>query len=688
MTAPELVRNVVLLGHHASGKTTLAEALLARSGATARVGRVEDASTVCDHEPEEHRHGHSLSLAMAPFVWRDHLINLIDAPGAPDFVSEALAALDVADLAIVVVSGVDGVEAVTEQLWNAAAERDIPRMVFVNKLDRENSSFDRTVAQLRQHFGDGIEVIELPVGEASELRGVADLLSESAYIYDHGTAEQVAVPAELVDREHAEHDRLVEDIVSGDDELLERFLDGQVPTFDELEATLAREVDLDLVFPVLCGSATTGIGVDRLADFIVEIGPSPLDRPGRTVQAGNIEVTIEPDPSGAPLAMVFKTIADPFVGQLSLFRVLSGTIRSDDRLVNPRTRTTERLHGVFRLFGREQRPVDALTAGDIGGVAKLSGTRTGDVLGPANAPVHLAHRERPAPMFRVGVVARTQSDEDKLSSALSRLVEEDPALSVERDEVTRQLVLGGAGETHLQVALERLERAFGVHVDLHELHIAYRETIARAARAEGKYKKQSGGHGQFGVAVVEAEPMARGGGFEFVDQVVGGAIPRQFISAVEHGVIDTMGMGGLYGFPVVDVRVRCVDGKSHSVDSSEMSFKMAGSLAFREALAAAGSVVLEPISTLRVRVPADFQGDVLGDINARRGRIIGSEAIGSGNQEITAQVPTAELTRYVLDLRSMTRGRGQFTAVHDHYDPLPDHLVAKVARRTPPSNGH
>jgi elongation factor G len=687
MTAPELVRNVVLVGHHGAGKTTLAEQLLARSGATARVGRVEDATTVCDHEPEEHKHGHSLSLAMAPFVWRDHLINLIDAPGAPDFVAEALAAMDVADLAIMVVSGVDGVEAVTELLWNAAAERDLPRMVFVNKLDRDNSSFDRTVSQLRDHLGEGLEVIELPVGEAAGLRGVADLLSESAYVYDHGTAQRVAVPADLAEREHAEHDRLVEDIVAGDDALLERFLDGQIPSFEELEATLAREVDLDLIFPVLCGSATLGIGVDRLADFIVEIGPSPQDRPGRIVLAGDLEVITRPDPAGEPLAVVFKTIVDPYVGQLSLFRVLSGTIRCDDRLVNPRTRTTERLHGLFRMFGREQRPVDALGAGDIGAVAKLSATRTGDLLGPPNTPVRLADRPRPNAAYRVAVVARTQSDEDKLSSALSRLLDEDQALSVERDEITRQLVLGGAGETHVHVALERLERAFGVRVDLDELHIAYRETIARVARAEGKYKKQSGGHGQFGVAVVEAEPLPRGAGFEFVDQVVGGAIPRQFISAIEHGVIDTMGMGGLHGFPVVDVRVRCVDGKAHSVDSSEMSFKMAGSLAFREALAAAGSVVLEPISVLRVVVPSESQGDVLGDINARRGRIIGSAAVGTASQEITAHVPAAELTRYVLDLRSMTRGRGQFTAEHDHYDPLPEHLVAKVARRRP-TNGH
>ncbi|MCU1344901.1 MAG: fusA [Acidimicrobiia bacterium] len=682
-TPTDRIRNVALIGHNGAGKTTLAECLLVKSGAIKRGGRIEDGNTACDTEPEEVKRQQSLSLAVVPFEWKGHRINLIDAPGYADFTGEAEAALDVADLAVLVVSAVEGVEAQTETLWRLAADRGLPRLVFVNKLDRDHASFDRTVAQLRERLGGGFELLELPLGEEQQFRGVADLLTESAFVYESGNRAPTTMPADLAQREHQEHDHLVEDIVAGNDELLEQFLDGHPPSVPELEQTLAHEVDLDRIFPVLCGSAIKGIAVDLLADFLVDLGPAPTDRPARIVEAGDQLAEVLPDPAGPPLVMVFKTIADPFVGQLSMFRVLSGTIRSDDRLVNTHTGAEERMHGLFRAFGKEQRPVELLVAGDIGAVTKLTNTHTGDTLAPKHQPVRIPKRVRPAPAYQLAIVARTQSDEDKLSTALGRLLEEDPSLSVTQPEATHQTVLGGAGDVHLHVALERMARKFGVEVGTEPVKIAYVETIAGPAAAEGRYKKQSGGHGQFGVAMVEVEPLPRGGGFEFVDQIVGGAIPRQFIPAVEKGIVEALNTAGLKGFPVVDVRVRCVDGKHHAVDSSEMSFKMAGSLGFKEALAKAGTVVLEPLSLVVITVPTAFQGEALGDINARRGRVQATEALGNGTSEITAVIPDAELQRYALDLRSISHGRGSFTRVHDHYDVVPApvaHQLGAAAR--------
>ena len=422
------------------------------------------------------------------------------------------------------------------------------------------------------------------------------------------------------------------------------------------------------------------MAIDRLADFICEIGPSPADRPGIEVTAGTTTQDIAPDADGQPLAFVFKTIADPYVGQLSLFKVLSGTVKPDDHLVNPRTGSDERLHALFALRGKDQDPVTSVPAGDLAAVSKLSATATGDTLAPKGTPVRVATIAPPPPVLAVAIKARTQADDDKLGSALQRLQEEDQALVLERSDETKQTLLRGTGETHLTIALERLHRKFGVDVDTDDVRVPYRETITANAEAEGKYKKQSGGHGQFGVAWLRVEPLPRGEGFQFVDAIVGGAIPRQFIPAVQKGIEETMASGGLYGFPVVDVKVTCYDGKYHSVDSSEMSFKMAGSLGFKDAMAKASAVVLEPISVLKVTVPAEYQGDVMGDINARRGRVQGTDAVGGGEQEVTALVPTSEIMRYAIDLRSMTGGRGRFTATHSHYDPMPSHSVDKLAK--------
>jgi elongation factor G len=677
---PEAIRNVALVGHGGSGKTTLTEALLHRSGAIGRQGRVEDSSTVTDFEPEEHKRGLSISVGLAPIEWEGHKINLLDCPGYADFAPEAIAAMRVADLAVFVVSAVEGVEVQTEAMWKAAAELGLPRLIFINKLDRERASFERTLEQLQAAFGAGVAPLELPIGEEASFCGVADLLSDTGITYESGVPTTGPIPDHMAAREHSVHDSLVEGIVVADDDLMERYLEGEIPSVKQLEDTLAHGVASAQVFPVVCGSAAKEIALDRLASFVCEIGPSPLDRRPVQVTAGSGTAEVSPDPAGQPLAWVWKTIVDRHVGKISLFKVLSGSIKADDTLVNARTHTDERLHAPFTLRGKEQQSVDELPVGDIGAVAKLADVVTGDTLAPKGTPVVVPPIVPPEPALIIGIRPRSKGDEDKLMTALHRLQEEDPVLTLRRDDETHQTLLGGMGETHLAIVTERLARKFGVEVETEPVVVPYRETVTGAADAEGKYKKQTGGHGQYGVANIRMEPRERGTGFEFVDRIVGGAIPRQFIPAVQKGVEEAMGSGGVHGWPVVDVQVTLVDGKYHSVDSSEMSFKMAGSLAFREAMEKTGPILLEPISRLEVYVPSTFQGDVMGDLNGRRGRVQGTEAGNDGESIVTALVPTSEILRYAIDLRSMTGGRGRFHAEHDHYDPLPSHLWGGVTR--------
>jgi len=674
------IRNVALVGHGGAGKTTLAEALLHRAGAITRMGRVEDGTTTCDFDPEERQRGLSLSLAVAPFEWRDHKINLIDTPGYADFLGEVAAALRIADLAVFVVSAVDGVEVQTEAIWRMAADLGVPRMVFVNKLDRERANFDSTLAQLRDRMGAGIAPLELPIGLEADFRGIADLLTDQAHVYDNGTPQVGEIPDDMEDLEHEVHDNLVEGIVVADDDMLERYLEGDVPRVEELERTLHDGMDASTVFPVVVGSATKEIGIDRLADFLVEIGPSPLDRPA-TVTAGDQEIEVAADTDGNPLAFVFKTVADPYVGQVSLFRVLSGIIRPDNHLTNSRSGADERLHGLLTMRGKDQEVANQLVAGDIGAVAKLTDTATSDTLAPKGTPVTVPAIALPEPTLAVAIVPRTQADEDRLAPALHRLQDEDPGLVVERIDETHQTLLWGTGETHLQITMEKLGRKFGANVDTEDVRVPYRETVTGSAKGvEGKHKKQTGGHGQFGVCVIDIEPTPRGSGFEFVSQVVGGAISKSYIAAVQKGIDETMGSGGVLGYPVVDVQVTLTDGKEHSVDSSEMAFKVAGRLAFKAAMDQAGPVILEPISRLEVTVPNELQGDVLGDLNARRGRVQGTELAVGGQSTIVALVPASEVQRYAIDLRSLTGGRGRFRATHDHYDPLPPHLIDAVRR--------
>jgi elongation factor G len=658
-----MIRNVAVVGHGGAGKTTLTEALLFVSGTVTRMGRVEDGTTVTDFDPEEQKRRISVSLALAPIEWQGRKLNVIDTPGYADFVGDVAAALRVADLAVFVVSAVEGVEVQTEVAWRLAEARDLPRAIFVNKLDRERASFSRTLEQLKDRFGAGVAPLELPLGEEGDFRGVVDLLSDEAITYDGATGRGStgSVPDAMATEEHAVHDALVEGIVVADDDLTERYLADETLGVDELEHALAKGIAEATVFPVLCGSATKLVGVDRLAHFIAEEGPEPA--------------VID----GPPAAFVFKTVVDPYVGRVNIFRVLSGTVTTDTTLVNDRTVADERLHQVVVLRGKEQQPVNEVVAGDLAAVAKLADTTTGDVLGTRGADLNVDRLDRPAPVLPVAIRAQSKGDEDKLANALHRIQDEDPALRVERNGETHQTVLWGMGETHLGIVLERLQRKFGVKVETDEVRVAYRETITSTAEAEGRYKKQTGGHGQFGVAFLRVEPRERGAGFAFTDAIVGGAIPRQFIPAVEKGVVETMGSGGVFGYPVVDVGVSCYDGKYHSVDSSEMSFKMAGSLGFKEAMTKAHPILLEPVSELIVTAPEASQGDIMGDLNSKRGRIQGAGSAGNGEFEIVALVPTSEVLRYAIDLRSITGGRGRFTLHHSHYDPVPSHMVNKLA---------
>jgi elongation factor G len=655
------IRNVALVGHGNAGKTMLAEALLYVTGATQRLGRVEDGTTVSDFDPEEHKRQISTSLSILPIEFEGHKINLLDTPGYADFVGDVAAALRVADLALFVISGVEGVEVQAEIVWKMAEQAGIPRAFFVNKLDRDRASFTRTCDDLKNRFGAGVAPLELPLGEEAELAGVVDLLTDTAYAYADGTSTAGPVPEGLAEHEHAVHDALIEGIVVADDDLMERYLGDEPIATKELAGALAQGIASATVFPVLCGSATKLIGIDRLARFLVEEAPAP--------RVAN---------EGPPAAFVFKTIADPYVGRVNVFKVLSGAVRPDAILTNGRTVADERLHQISTLRGREQEPAAEIPAGDIGAVAKLADTSTGDVLAQRGADISVEPFQPPVPVLPIAIRPKSKADEDKLANALHRLQDEDIVLRVERNAETHQTLLWGMGETHISIVLEKLLRKYGVEVEQEDVRVAYRETVSGKGEAEGKYKKQTGGHGQFGVAFLRVEPLERGSGFEFSDAIVGGSIPRQFIPAVERGIADTIVNGGALGFPVVDVKVTCYDGKYHPVDSSEMSFKMAGSLGFKEASAKARPVLLEPISELVITVPEAYQGDVMGDLNSKRGRIQGTASVGNGEQEITALVPTSEVIRYAIDLRSITGGRGRFVATHSHYDPAPPQLADKI----------
>jgi elongation factor G len=685
-------RTVAVVGASGSGKTTLTEALLHRAGAIPRAGRVEDGSTVTDHEPEEIARGISLGLALGTLTWTrpdgtSSLLTLADSPGHPDFAGAMDTALSVADLALVVVSAVDGVQPGTRTAWATAESLGVPRVVVVTQEDRARADFRRVLAELREAFGEHLWPIELPLGEEQSFRAIADVLGEQALVYDDaGRHHDEDLPPEVVDEEHRMHVDVTEELVSHDDEQLDAYLSGQEPAAADLERDLAREVATGEAVPVVVASGVTATGVDRLTDLLCELAPAPTQRDSRIVVGsgapggahdgdgnGNGDagrtVAVAADPSGEPLVHIFRTMVDPFVGQVSMLKVLSGVVRTSDRLRNATTGADERIHGLFRLQGKEHIPVGELAAGDVGAASKLGGSPSGTLLWSRTSGHARPFLPPPRqPVYAATLVPASQSDDEHMSTALARLVAEDPTLVVDR--VGEATVLRGLGDTQLDVAVERLARVFGVHVETGPVPVAYRETIARPTQAEGKVKKQSGGHGQFAVVQLRVGPL-REGGFEFVDSVVGGAVPRQYISAVEKGAHDAMAAGGPQGHPVVDLRVEVYDGKSHSVDSSDMAFRNAAAAGVKAALAEAGTVLLEPVATVTVTVPPDQQGAVLTDLSGRRGRVSATELADDGRARVVATVPEAELSRYVLDLRSLTGGRAELTIQLAGYERAP-----------------
>ncbi|MGE5225562.1 MAG: elongation factor G [Planctomycetaceae bacterium] len=674
------IRNVLLVGHGGSGKTTLLEAMLFTSGAITRMGTVEDANTVSDHDPDEQRRQISVSLAMAPVEWKGVKINVLDAPGTADFVGDLRNAVRAADAVILVVSAIDGVEVQTEYAWELAVEEGLPRAIFVNKLDRERADFQATLDQLVSSFGNQVAPFELPIGKEHEFRGIADLLHEKADLYPDGPmAEESEWPEEIHAMADPAREKLVEAVAEADDALIEKYLEeGTLPEEDIVHGAKDGFARARLA-PVICGSAARAIGVDRLLDFIVEEFPSPTDRGPVTVHGkGGGEDERACDPSGPLTAFVFKTVSDPFVGHITMFRVFSGRVRPDSSIFNVTQSTEERVGQLFTLRGKEHDNVAEVVAGDIGAVAKLTASHTGDTWSTKDAPVTLAPVELPEPLLAYAISPKTKGDEDKLATGLARLREEDPSFRVSRNDETHETVIYGMGEAHLDVQISRLKSKFGVEVETAPAKIAYRETIRAKATAQGRHVKQTGGHGQYAVCTIELEPLPRGEGFVYEDKIFGGAIPQQFIPSIEKGIVKTMSEGVISGNPMVDVKVTLVDGKFHPVDSSDMAFQIAGSLALKEAVEKARVVLLEPVVQVSVVVPEQYTGDIMGDFNSKRGKIQGMDQIGGGKQRINALVPQAEVARYVIDLRSMTGGRGAFSMTFDHYEEMPSNLAQRV----------
>lgn len=674
------LRNIALVGHGDSGKTSLAEAMLYKTGATKRLGRVEDGNTAMDYEPEELKRGITISSAFHQADWKKHTINLIDTPGDQNFFSDTRTSMQAADGVVFLIDAIDGVKVQTEQGWGFADEFNQPCLIFVNKLDRERADFDRTLQDAAEVLDPKPMMTQFPIGAEADFKGVVDLLSMKAYTYDaDGKVTVGDIPDDLKEKAETEREVLIENVAEADDELLERYLEGEEISEDEFRAAL-RKGTLNRAFaPVLCGAATSTIGVEPLMEFIVGCMPSPADRGPRVGvdPATDEETERAPSPEAPFSAFVFKTVADPYAGQLSIFRVVSGTLGGDGNLYNVNKESKERYSALLRLAGKEQKPVKEAGPGDIVAVAKLKETRTGDTLCEAGAKIRYACAESLPPVISYAVSAREKGEEDKVFQSLAKIMEEDPALKLTRNAETKQILLSGMGQVHIEAVCEKARRKFGVEVELKIPKVPFKETIKKKVRVQGKHKKQTGGHGQYGDCWIVLEPMERGEGFQFVDAIVGGVIPKGYIPAVEKGVVEASEKGILAGYPVVDFKVTVDDGSYHSVDSSEMAFKVAGSLAFKKAVEQANPVLLEPIMKITVTTPDDFTGDIMGDLNGRRGRVLGMDSKGK-NQIITANVPMSEFLTYAPDLRSMTGGRGMFTLEYSHYDELPAQMAEKV----------
>lgn len=673
----EKLRNISIIGHGGSGKTTLTESMLYSSGAVQRIGKVEDGTTTTDFDADEIKRQISINAAMAPVEWKDCKLNLIDTPGYFDFVGEVIGSLRVVETALINLCAVSGVEVGTEQVWKLAEKGNLARILFVNKMDRENANFDKVLTQARDMFGANVVPIQLPIGSEDKFTGLVDLLQMKAILFSGEKFQVADIPAELADQAAEYREQLVEIAAETDDELTLKYLEGEELTDEEIIKGIQRAVGAAKLFPVLCGSAVKSIGIPQLLDFLVFAAPQPADVVEAVAQEGK---TVElKGGSGEPFrALVFKTMADPYVGKVSFFRVYSGALSSDTQVINLNKGKTERVAQIYLFRGKNQIPVAKVEAGDIAAVAKLQDTSTGDTLGTKDCKSILRGIEFPVPMTSFAVEPKSKNDEEKVGAGLARFLEEDPTFKVERNAETKQTLIYGMGDTHLEIIVSRLSKKFGVEVNLNKPKIAYKETIRGTAEVEGKHKKQSGGRGQYGHVKILFEPLPRGQHFEFVDKIFGGAVPRNYIPAVEKGLIEAMEEGVLAGFPAVDIRATLLDGSYHSVDSSEMAFKIAASLAYKKGMAEADPVLLEPYVNVEVRVPENFMGDIMGDMPSRRGRVSGMEPQADGTQIIRAQVPLAEMFGYSIDLRSMTQGRGQFSMEYSHYEEVPAHIAEKI----------
>ncbi len=679
--AADRIRNVALIGHRGSGKTSLHEAMLFEAGAVTRLGLVEEGSTVSDHESDEQERAMSINAAVACFEHDGREINLIDTPGEPSFVADAIAALRVADAAVVVVNAMMGVEVHTERLWRRADEGGLARLVFVNMLDRERADFYRALESLKAAFGPHVVATEIPIGAEPEVRGVVDLIDMKAFVYEGvgpGAAQEAEIPAELRERAEEYREKLMDEVAENSDELMERYLEGEEIDHEEIVRVLKQGVTAGRIFPVTCGVATRNLGTGRLLEALVEDLPSPAMRGALPATGADGEaIEIEPDEEGPLVAYVFKTLADPYTGRVNLFRVYRGTLRSDSQAFNVTQGAKERIGQLGQPLGKELKSAEELGAGDIGAVAKLKGTHAGDVLCAGQEEIGFAPLDLPNPVMAFAYEPKSKGDEEKAAAAVRRLTEEDPTLDVHRDAQTGEQIIAGLTQVHVEVIVARMKSRFGVEIELHPPRVPYQESIRKAASAHARYKKQSGGRGQFADCQIEIEPAEDGIGFEFVNKIKGAAIPGGYIPGVEKGIEEAMAHGTVAGYPVKGVRVRLVDGKHHDVDSSEMAFKIAGAMAFKEAMEAADPVLLEPVVRLIVSCPEDVVGDVIGDLNSRRGHPLGMEP-KAGMTEVMAEVPMAEVLDYAPDLRSISGGRADFEVEFDRYEEVPAHLAEKV----------
>ena len=675
----EKTRNVAFVGQGGAGKTSLAEAMLFNAGVTTRLGSVDAGNSVLDFEPEELKRKSTISTAFHQFDWQKKTVSLIDTPGDQNFFSDTKLCLQAADGVVLVIDAIDGVKFQSEQAWEYAEQFNLPVCIFINKVDRERADFLRAFQDAVDIFEPKPIILQLPIGKEENFTGVVDLLSKKAFAYENGKATPCDIPADMQEMVDTEHESLVENIAEADDELVEKYLEGEELSDEDLKKALLKGTSSRTFVPVLCGSATQNIGVDLLCNFIVDAMPSPLNVASKiAVEEGtDKEVEILPNADDPFLGLVFKTIADPFAGRLTLIKVLTGKLGSDGNFYNPNKSAKERFTQLLKITGKEQKPVKSAGPGDIVAVAKLKETTTGDTLSEPGSKL-IAKAATPIDgIITYAIVPKAQGDEEKIFSSLAKLMEEDLALKLERSEETHETLLTGMGQVHIETTIEKLKRKYGVEVNLTIPKVPYKCTFKKKVRVQGRHKKQTGGHGQFGDCWVEFEPLPRGEGFEFVDKIVGGAIPKTYIPAVEKGIIEATARGVLGGFPCIDFRATLDFGSYHSVDSSEMAFKVAGSLAFKKAAEESGMKLLEPIMELEVITPEDFMGDIMGDLNSRRGRVLGMDSKGK-NQIVKALVPMAEILTYAPDMRSMTGGRGNFTLKFVQYDEVPAQLAQKI----------